>query len=111
MTLRSTGNVMSIITFTLLAIALAMTDASADAANGQRLARQWCIACHIISPDQKQASADVRPFSAIAADPNFSRNKLALFLLDPHPKMPNLTLSRSEATDLADYIASLAKPK
>jgi hypothetical protein len=27
------------------------------------------------------------------------------FLLDPHPKMPNLSLTRTEATDLAAYIA------
>jgi hypothetical protein len=29
------------------------------------------------------------------------RKKIAFFLLDPHPKMPNFPLSRSEAADLA----------
>ena len=33
--------------------------------------------------------------------------KLALFLMDPHPKMPNMQLSRTEAADLAAYIATL----
>jgi hypothetical protein len=28
-------------------------------------------------------------------------------LLDPHPKMPDMGLTRSEAADLAAYIASL----
>jgi hypothetical protein len=31
----------------------------------------------------------------------------AFFLLEPHPKMPNMQLSRSEAADLAAYIATL----
>ena len=33
--------------------------------------------------------------------------KLTFFLLDPHPKMPNMQLTRTEAGDLAAYIASL----
>ena len=32
---------------------------------------------------------------------------LALFLLLPHPKMPDMALSRNEAADLAAYIVSL----
>jgi hypothetical protein len=36
-------------------------------------------------------------------------NRLAFFLLDPHPKMPNMSLTRIEASDLAAYIASLAR--
>ena len=35
--------------------------------------------------------------------------KLALFLLEPHPKMPNMNLSRNEANDLAAYIALQGK--
>jgi mono/diheme cytochrome c family protein len=34
---------------------------------------------------------------------------VAFFLLDPHPKMPNFPLSRSEAADLAAYIGTLHK--
>jgi hypothetical protein len=36
----------------------------------------------------------------------FSRDKIAYFLLDPHQKMPNMSLNRTEAADLADYIAT-----
>jgi hypothetical protein len=43
----------------------------------------------------------------IAAKPDFDAAKLAFFLLDPHPKMPNMQLSRTEAADLAAYIATL----
>jgi hypothetical protein len=39
--------------------------------------------------------------------PNFDAAKIALFLLDPHPKMPNM--SRKEAADLAAYIATLKR--
>jgi mono/diheme cytochrome c family protein len=34
---------------------------------------------------------------------------VATFLLNPHPKMPNMSLTRVEAADIADYIKSLAK--
>jgi len=37
------------------------------------------------------------------------REKLAFFLLDPHPKMPNFPLTRIEAGDISAYIASLRK--
>ncbi len=87
---------------------LTLDSALADAANGERLARQWCAACHVVASDQKQASADVPTFSTIARMSGFSRDKLAFFLLDPHPKMPSMSLTRNEATDLADYIISLA---
>jgi mono/diheme cytochrome c family protein len=81
---------------------------AADAANGERLARQWCASCHVVTADQKQASADVPAFATIARMPGFDPAKLAFFLLDPHPKMPDMSLTRSEAADLAKYIASLA---
>jgi hypothetical protein len=32
-----------------------------------------------------------------------------MFLLDPHPKMPDMGLSRAEAAALAAYISTLAK--
>lgn len=84
-------------------------DATADPANGERLARQWCAACHLVAPDQRQASADVPTFAAIARAPDFSSAKIAFFLLDPHPKMPDMSLTRREATDIAEYITKLGK--
>lgn len=82
---------------------------AADANHGAELAKRWCGSCHVVGSEQKQASADVPPFSAIADKPDFSVEKLAFFLLDPHPKMPNFPLSRREAADIAAYIASLRK--
>jgi mono/diheme cytochrome c family protein len=82
---------------------------AADANNGAQLAKGWCATCHLVDSDQKQASADVPPFAAIARKPDFTPEKVAFFLLDPHPKMPNFPLSRSEAADIAAYIGSLRK--
>jgi hypothetical protein len=55
------------------------------------------------------ARAAAPPFSVIAECPNLKPERLAHFLLDPHPKMPELQLSRKAADDIAAYIASLKK--
>jgi hypothetical protein len=34
------------------------------------------------------------PFSAVASKPDLNASTLALFLLHPHPKMPDMGLSR-----------------
>jgi mono/diheme cytochrome c family protein len=82
---------------------------AADADHGSELARRWCATCHVVDAEQKLASTDAPPFDAIARKSDFTPEKLAFFLLDPHPKMPNFPLSRSEAADLAAYIGSLRK--
>jgi mono/diheme cytochrome c family protein len=81
---------------------------AADPDNGERLAQRWCAACHVVTPDQTSTTTDqAPPFPVIAKMPGFDASKIALFLLDPHPKMPNMGLSRKEAADLAAYIATL----
>jgi mono/diheme cytochrome c family protein len=78
---------------------------AADAQKGETLAKRWCVTCHIISSDQRQGTAQAPPFSAIASKPNFNETTVAYFLLTPHPRMPDMSLSRAEAGDLAAYIA------
>jgi mono/diheme cytochrome c family protein len=91
----------------LIAIAaLPGVSVAADAANGERLAKRWCAACHVVAADQKSGNTQVPPFSAIARRPGFDAAQLALFLLLPHPKMPDMSLTRSEAADLAAYIVN-----
>jgi mono/diheme cytochrome c family protein len=85
-------------------VLLAAPAFAADANNGERLAQRWCAACHTIAPGQR-AGTEAPPFSEVAKKPNFSEGQLALFLLEPHPKMPDMGLSRTEAADLAAYIA------
>jgi mono/diheme cytochrome c family protein len=80
---------------------------AADPDHGADLAKRWCASCHVVTSEQKQASADVPSFASIARKPDFTPEKLAYFLLEPHPKMPNFPLSRIEAGDIAAYIGSL----
>ena len=83
---------------------------AADADNGSRIAHRWCQACHVVSATQRRATTDqAPPFATIARRPDFNSAKIALFLLDPHPKMPDMSLTRTEAADLAAYIGSLAR--
>ena len=84
---------------------------AADPANGKRLAEQWCASCHLVSPGQARGSPGAPAFDTIARQPGFNAGQLALFLLDPHPAMPNMGLTRTEATDLAGYIQSLARSR
>ena len=91
--------------FFLVAVtALPRAAGAADTANGEKLAKRWCAACHVVAADQKSGNTQVAPFSAIAKMPGFDAAKLALYLLLPHPKMPDMNLSRAEAADLAAYI-------
>jgi len=81
--------------------------AAADAERGKALAQRWCAECHLVTSGQQRASADVAPFASVARRGDFNAAQLAFFLLDPHPKMPNMSLTRAEAADLAAYIATL----
>jgi mono/diheme cytochrome c family protein len=92
----------------ILAGIIAIAPASAaDPDNGERLARRWCSSCHVVASNQRGPTSEAPPFATIAHAPGFDAAKIALFLLDPHPKMPNMQLSRTEAADLAAYIATL----
>jgi mono/diheme cytochrome c family protein len=91
----------------MLVAILAVTPVfAADPDNGERLARRWCAPCHVVASDQRGPTGEAPPFATIAAKPDFDAAKLAFFLMDPHAKMPNMQLSRTEAADLAAYIAT-----
>ena len=103
---RIYGCIRQCLTTTTLTVATSAF--AADASNGERLAHRWCEACHVVSLAQHGAGTDqAPPFAAIAKRPDFEAGKIAMFLLDPHPKMPDMNLSRAEAADLAAYIATL----
>jgi mono/diheme cytochrome c family protein len=80
-----------------------------DADNGLRLARRWCASCHIVTGGQARASDAVPAFASVAARKDFNADKIAAFLLNPHPIMPNMSLTRDEANDIAAYIATLRR--
>jgi hypothetical protein len=80
---------------------------AADASHGADPAKGWSASCHVVASGQAEASADVPSFASFARRLDFSPERLAFFLLDPYPKMPNFPLSRTEAGDIAAYIGSL----
>src|ERR1035441_2308010 len=81
---------------------------AADAYQGKAIAERWCTGCHVVEPEQKSPATDqAPPFASIARTPEFGANKLAILLLEPHPNMPKLALSRAEVADLAEYILTL----
>ncbi len=64
--------------------------------------------CFSYAAQRHDATTDqAAPFATIARIPGFDAAKVALFLLAPHPKMPDMELSRTEAGDLAAHIATL----
>jgi mono/diheme cytochrome c family protein len=81
---------------------------AADAAKGKTIAKRWCAACHLVSADQTTANADVPSFAAVARK-KLPSEQLKAFLVDPHPKMPDMNLTRSEIEDIVAYIRSLDK--
>jgi mono/diheme cytochrome c family protein len=81
--------------------------AAGDAEQGHSLARQWCSECHIVDAGQTRGSADVPPFAAIAGSESLTTEGLTAFLANPHPVMPNMSLSRDEIADLVAYIEAL----
>lgn len=93
----------------ILAGACADGAAAADAEKGQTLARRWCAFCHVVAEGQRTGNPDVPAFASIGDRPDFDAGKIANFLMSPHPKMPDMSLSRDEAADLAAYIKSQAK--
>jgi len=93
----------------LAALGALASASAADVDRGATLARRWCAACHVVASDQTRGQDNAPPFAAIARMPGFGADKIALFLLDPHPKMPDMPLSRADAEDLAAYIAALRK--
>ncbi|MFO1126197.1 MAG: cytochrome c [Methylocystis sp.] len=80
--------------------------AAGDVQRGAIIAKRWCASCHVVTSDQASASADAPSFFDIAQR-RTDRKKLGNFLMDPHPPMPDMHLSRKEIDDIVSYIRSL----
>lgn len=93
---------------TLVTVAGPSPSFAADAYQGKAIAERWCTGCHVVEREQKSPVTDqAPPFASIATMPEFGANKLAILLLEPHPNMPKLALSRVEVANLAEYILTL----
>jgi mono/diheme cytochrome c family protein len=89
-----------------LLLGLPAAYAAADPEHGEQLARRWCAACHVVANDQTHGTDNVPTFAAIAHIPGFDAGKIASFLRDPHPVMPDMQLSTTESADLAAWLIS-----
>ena len=81
--------------------------AAGDAASGKALATTWCASCHLVAPEQRTATTEAPPFESVAQRSQEEIAALAAFLADPHPPMPQMSLTRQEIRDLLAYIGSL----
>lgn len=76
-----------------------------DAAEGRRLAEQWCASCHRIAPGGPGPATDAVPgFAAIAGRPGRTPEAIATFLRTPHAGMPDHGLTLRQAQDIAAYL-------
>lgn len=89
--------------------ALANAAGAGDPFEGEKIAKRWCASCHVVAKDQKRGNTQAPPFSEIARKPGLTAASIALFLLRPHPPMPDMNLTRNEASDLAAYIEKQGK--
>ena len=81
--------------------------AAGDLARGAQIATRWCASCHVVRPEQVSASADVPTFPSIARREDLTEALLTAFLSSSPPRMPDMSLSRSEIADLVAYVRSL----
>lgn len=84
-------------------LACAAKGEAADPDRGGQLAETWCSGCHVVAPEQQQATDVVPTFAQIGK--SYDEAALAAFLADPHhSRMVNLSLTRDEIADLVAYI-------
>jgi len=89
-------------------------------ARGEQLARVVCSACHVVAKDQEIPPLLAKPapsFQSIANRPGTSADSIAHFVSSTHwdfetlpMKMPDLMMTKAEATAVARYIMSLRTP-
>ena len=81
--------------------------AAQSAEVGGRLAVRWCMACHVVEPNQSTATDNAPSFRVIAARPTTTASSLNFYLSRGHTLMPDFLLSAQERDALVAYILSL----
>jgi mono/diheme cytochrome c family protein len=83
--------------------------AMADTEAGHRLAQQWCSSCHQVDPAGPVRDF-VPSFVSLANRADGSLAWVRLWLMDPHPPMVGLNLSRAQIDQIVAYLHSLQRP-
>ena len=98
----------------MLASAMAVTAWNATAQDGEvaaghAFAREACISCHIVEPENESPRiVSIGPsFQEIANTKGMTATALRVFLTTSHPSMPNLILTPQDTTDVIAYILNL----
>ena len=79
-----------------------------DPARGKIIAETWCSSCHLVGPGADRTSlAGVPTFASMAPRLPEDAETLAALMIDPHPPMPELSLTRQAIRDVLAYIATL----
>jgi len=82
----------------------ALPSGNADA--GKRLVLNSCSTCHA-PMGTTHASDQAPPLSFLAHDNKADPRWVRAWLMDPHPPMPNIMLSRQQVADVMAYLATL----
>ena len=93
----------------LVTLCASSASAMSDPEAGHRLAREWCSSCHQVDPAGPLRDF-VPSFVSLANRPARDLNWVRLWLMDPHPPMVGLNLSRAQIDNIVLYLRSLQKP-
>jgi mono/diheme cytochrome c family protein len=77
-----------------------------DANAGRNLVLASCTSCHAVT-DTTATSDGAPPLSSIARDNKERPAWIHGWLMDPHPPMPGIVLSRQQINDVIAYLDSL----
>lgn len=92
------------------AMAAAILPASAaergNAEAGRALVNRSCVSCHAPA-GVSRASDTAPPLSFLARDNKYRAGFVRAWLMDPHPPMPGIPLSRQQISDIVAYLETL----
>lgn len=92
----------------LMVAATSSPSIAQDWVSGKQLTETWCLECHTPS-GAAQATDAAPPFKTIVNQPEYTEDRLRVWLTDPHPPMPNFNLSKREIDDIIAYLKRLRK--
>lgn len=82
--------------------------ATPDPTRGLEQVKKLCAGCHSVEASANGlVQTDIPSFKSIANRPDQTREKLANWLILPHPPMPDTGLSRQDIRDIGAYLMSL----
>jgi mono/diheme cytochrome c family protein len=98
-------NVVAVATL-LASIVPAIAAPAGNAKEGQRLVEQSCSSCHATQVTATVADG-APPLSYIAKDNKVRPAWIRGWLMDPHPPMPGIMLSRQQVDNIIAYLNTL----